>query len=126
MFFGNTRFRITASRKTTATQLSAKTVRTISGKMLNIPVADVKPRPTLSERLTMTNEEKVLITQSVKEVGEIMSNYVGIETDASHRERCATLAHIHHVSLVLENLIILFTLFSCKFCTSLSFNITFK
>ena len=26
----------------------------------------------------MTNEEKVLITQSVKEVGEIMSNYVGI------------------------------------------------
>ena len=27
---------------------------------------------------TMTNEEKVLITQSVKEVGEIMSNYVGI------------------------------------------------
>ena len=27
---------------------------------------------------TMTNEEQVLITQSVKEVGEIMSNYVGI------------------------------------------------
>jgi len=27
---------------------------------------------------TMTNEERVLITQSVKEVGEIMSNYVGI------------------------------------------------
>ena len=27
---------------------------------------------------TMTNEEHVLITQSVKEVGEIMSNYVGI------------------------------------------------
>ena len=26
----------------------------------------------------MTNEEKVLITQSVKEVGECMSNYVGI------------------------------------------------
>ena len=26
----------------------------------------------------MTNEEKVLITQSVKEVGEIMANYVGI------------------------------------------------
>ena len=26
----------------------------------------------------MSNEEKVLITQSVKEVGEIMSNYVGI------------------------------------------------
>ena len=26
----------------------------------------------------MTNEEKVLITQSVKEVGQIMSNYVGI------------------------------------------------
>ena len=24
------------------------------GKMLNIPVADVNPRPTLSERLTMT------------------------------------------------------------------------
>ena len=54
MFFGNTRFRITASRKTTATQLSANTVRTISGKILNMPVADVKPRPTLSERLTMT------------------------------------------------------------------------
>ena len=29
---------------------------------------------------------------------------VGIETDASHCERCATLAHIHHVSLVLVNL----------------------
>ena len=27
---------------------------------------------------TLTNEEKVLITQSVKEVGQIMSNYVGI------------------------------------------------
>lgn len=27
---------------------------------------------------TLTNEEKILITQSVKEVGEIMSNYVGI------------------------------------------------
>ena len=27
---------------------------------------------------TLTNEEKVLITQSVKEVGECMSNYVGI------------------------------------------------
>ena len=26
----------------------------------------------------MTNEEKVLITQSVKEVAEVMSNYVGI------------------------------------------------
>ena len=26
----------------------------------------------------MTNEEHVLITQSVKEVGEVMSNYVGI------------------------------------------------
>ena len=27
---------------------------------------------------TMSNEERILITQSVKEVGEIMSNYVGI------------------------------------------------
>lgn len=26
----------------------------------------------------MTNEERILITQSVREVGEIMSNYVGI------------------------------------------------
>ena len=32
------------------------------------------------------------------------SVYVGIETDATHCERCATLAHIHHVSLVLVNL----------------------
>lgn len=52
-FFGNNRLRTTARRNTTATQLSAKTVRTISGKMLNMPVAWVKPRPTLSERLTM-------------------------------------------------------------------------
>lgn len=52
-FFGKSRLRTTARRKTTATQLSAKTVRTISGKMLNMPVAWVKPRPTLSERLTM-------------------------------------------------------------------------
>ena len=27
---------------------------------------------------TLSNEERVLITQSVKEVGEVMSNYVGI------------------------------------------------
>ena len=52
--FGKTKLRTTASKKTTATQLSAKTVRTISGKMANMPVAWVKPRPTLSERLTMT------------------------------------------------------------------------
>ena len=32
------------------------------------------------------------------------SVYVGIETDASHCERCATLTHIHHVSLVTVNL----------------------
>ena len=52
-FFGKSRLSTTARRNTTATQLSAKTVRTISGKMLNMPVAWVKPRPTLSERLTM-------------------------------------------------------------------------
>lgn len=34
--------------------------------------------PDWNDEGTMTNEEKVLITQSVKEVGEIMSNYVGI------------------------------------------------
>ncbi len=34
--------------------------------------------PEWDDEGTMTNEEKVLITQSVKEVGEIMSNYVGI------------------------------------------------
>ena len=34
--------------------------------------------PQWNDEGTMTNEEKVLITQSVKEVGEIMSNYVGI------------------------------------------------
>ena len=34
--------------------------------------------PAWNDEGTMTNEEKVLITQSVKEVGEIMSNYVGI------------------------------------------------
>ena len=34
--------------------------------------------PEWNDEGTMTNEEKVLITQSVKEVGEIMSNYVGI------------------------------------------------
>jgi len=34
--------------------------------------------PEWNDEGTMTNEERVLITQSVKEVGEIMSNYVGI------------------------------------------------
>ena len=34
--------------------------------------------PEWNDTGTLTNEEKVLITQSVKEVGEIMSNYVGI------------------------------------------------
>ena len=34
--------------------------------------------PEWNDHGTMTNEQKVLITQSVKEVGEIMSNYVGI------------------------------------------------
>ena len=34
--------------------------------------------PEWNDEGTMTNEEKVLITQSVKEVGEIMANYVGI------------------------------------------------
>ena len=34
--------------------------------------------PAWNDEGTMTNEEKVLITQSIKEVGECMSNYVGI------------------------------------------------
>ena len=34
--------------------------------------------PAWNDEGTLTNEEKVLSTQSVKEVGEIMSNYVGI------------------------------------------------
>ncbi len=34
--------------------------------------------PEWNDEGTMTNEEKVLITQSVKEVGQCMSNYVGI------------------------------------------------
>ena len=34
--------------------------------------------PEWNDEGTMTNEERVLITQSVKEVGECMSNYVGI------------------------------------------------
>ena len=34
--------------------------------------------PQWNDEGTLTNEEKVLITQSVKEVGEIMTNYVGI------------------------------------------------
>ena len=34
--------------------------------------------PEWNDEGTMTNEEKVLITQSVKEVAEVMSNYVGI------------------------------------------------
>ena len=38
----------------TATQLSANTVRTMLGKMLNISLLAVKPRPTLSEVATMT------------------------------------------------------------------------
>ena len=34
--------------------------------------------PKWNDEGTMTNEEKVLITQSVKEVNQIMANYVGI------------------------------------------------
>lgn len=34
--------------------------------------------PEWNDEGTMTNEERILITQSVREVGEIMSNYVGI------------------------------------------------
>ena len=34
--------------------------------------------PEWNDEGTMTNEEKVLITQSVREVNQIMSNYVGI------------------------------------------------
>ena len=34
--------------------------------------------PEWNDEGTMTNEEHVLITQSIREVGEIMSNYVGI------------------------------------------------
>ena len=34
--------------------------------------------PKWNDEGTMTNEEQVLITQSIKEVGQIMSNYVGI------------------------------------------------
>ena len=34
--------------------------------------------PEWNDEGTMTNEEKVLIAQDVKEVGQIMSNYVGI------------------------------------------------
>lgn len=37
---------MTARRNTTATQFSVNTVRTISGKILNISVACVKPSPT--------------------------------------------------------------------------------
>ena len=38
-FLGSTKFSTTASRNTTATQFSANTVRTMSGKMANISVA---------------------------------------------------------------------------------------
>lgn len=34
--------------------------------------------PAWNDEGTMTNEERILITQSIREVGEIMSNYVGI------------------------------------------------
>ena len=45
---------MTANRNTTATQFSAKTVWMICGKMENMPVACVKPSPTLSDKATMT------------------------------------------------------------------------
>lgn len=51
---GSSRLSSKASRKMTATQLSANTVRTMLGKMLNISLLAVKPRPTLSEVATMT------------------------------------------------------------------------
>ena len=34
--------------------------------------------PEWNDEGTMTNEEKVLITQSIKEVGQVMSNYVAL------------------------------------------------
>ena len=50
--FGRMRLSNTASMNTTATQVSAKMVRNICGKMVNMPDAWVKPRPMLSDRDT--------------------------------------------------------------------------
>ena len=44
--------------------------------------------PEWNDEGTMTNEEHVLITQSIKEVGEIMSNYVGIVRSDLRFEAC--------------------------------------
>ena len=48
--FGSTRFAMIAIKNTVATQLSAKTFCTTSGKMEKISGTCVKPIPTLSER----------------------------------------------------------------------------
>ena len=49
---------------------------TLGGMTSGCPLHNLVPE--WNDEGTLTNEEKVLITQSVKEVGEIMSNYVGI------------------------------------------------
>ena len=46
--------------------------------------------PEWNDEGTLTNEEHVLITQSVREVGEIMSNYVGIVRSNLRLKRART------------------------------------
>ena len=51
--------------------------------------------PEWNDEGTMTNEEKVLITQSIKEVGQVMSNYVGIVRSDLRLKRAWDLSLIH-------------------------------
>ena len=55
-----------------ADKAAAHSLEHISGYEFNLSV------PEWNDEGTMTNEEKVLIAQDVREVGQIMSNYVGI------------------------------------------------
>ena len=52
--------------------------------------------PEWNDEGTMTNEEKVLITQSIKEVGQVMSNYVGIVRSDLRLKRASTSATSSH------------------------------
>ena len=48
------------------------TLNVIEGYQFNTDI------PEWDDAGTLSNEERVLITQSIREVGEVMSNYVGI------------------------------------------------
>ena len=79
---GKTRFRITATTKTTATQFSAKTLRKSSGKIWKICGVCVKPRPMLREG----SDAHI----SLRVTGFSEHTDTGNNDRAEHHERAAT------------------------------------